>query len=665
MGHRDHRPGHQGPEPDDDVRRHGQGAGHRRHHRRHGQPRVPLARVRHRQLPDRQHGDSYTSTFRPDFDLAIYDRVEVLRGAEGLFSAAGEPGGTINLARKRPTDQMRSSLSLAYGSWNNRRIEADIGGPIGFDGRLRGRVIGVWQDRDQFYAPADEEKQVLYGILEYDLTPDTTISGGVSYQRQQGINWMSGLPTYIGGGQLGLPRDVALNVDWADRNTTIRETFLTAEHRFNDDWSMKFSAMRQRYDFDYMQLRLGGPVDPATGSFGDPNVFSEEDGNHSDGFDLSVNGRFNAGGVEYKLTAGTDWRRSYGKQIRLRYETAFPPDSIGLDDFPGLELPEPTRGTRRQGWPAWGGKQQGIYARLDMAVSDKAHVIVGGRYGNYKHSEISEQYDEDGNLIARDTSWRWREDGIFTPYAAVTYDLTPDWTAYASVTEIYKPQGNIFAGPPDSPTQLDPITGRNFELGAKGAVLNGSLNVAAALYRIERKGEAVADPRYENEDTTYYLPLGEIVSQGLDLEISGEVAPGWQVFAGYTYNHNKNEKENVVYSALTPKHIFKLWTDYNLPGAYSKWTLGGGVTVKSNQANSGTYWVWTDAGWTQPSFEIRQGGHAVWDAHVNYRIDDCWNLALNVNNVFDKTYYATLGTPAAGNWYGAPRNATLTLRGQF
>ncbi|WP_415635642.1 TonB-dependent siderophore receptor, partial [Paracoccus aminovorans] len=357
-----------------------------------------------------------------------------------MFSAAGEPGGTINLARKRPTDQMRSSLSLAYGSWNNRRIEADIGGPIGFDGRLRGRVIGVWQDRDQFYAPADEEKQVLYGILEYDLTPDTTISGGVSYQRQQGINWMSGLPTYIGGGQLGLPRDVALNVDWADRNTTIRETFLTAEHRFNDDWSMKFSAMRQRYDFDYMQLRLGGPVDPATGSFGDPNVFSEEDGNHSDGFDLSVNGRFNAGGVEYKLTAGTDWRRSYGKQIRLRYETAFPPDSIGLDDFPGLELPEPTRGTRRQGWPAWGGKQQGIYARLDMAVSDKAHVIVGGRYGNYKHSEISEQYDEDGNLIARDTSWRWREDGIFTPYAAVTYDLTPDWTAYASLTEIYKPQ---------------------------------------------------------------------------------------------------------------------------------------------------------------------------------------------------------------------------------
>ncbi len=609
-------------------------------------------------------GTSYTSTFRPDFDLAIYDRVEVLRGAEGLFSAAGEPGGTINLARKRPTDEVRSSVSLAYGSWNNRRLEADIGGPIGFDGRLRGRVVGVWQDREYFYAPADEEKQVLYGILEYDLTPDTTISGGVTYQHQYGTHWQAGLPTFLDGSQLGLPRDLALNPDWARRDTTIRETFFTAEHRFNDDWSVKLNAMQQKYDFDYLKLNVGGPVDPETGLFGAPSVSSEDDGNHSKGVDLSVTGRFRAWGVDYKLTAGADWRMSEGKQIRNRYSTAFPDGELGLDDFPGVDLPEPTFLRRDHGWPAWGGKQQGIYARLDMAVTDKAHVIVGGRYGNYKHRDIYELYDDNGDLVERDTSYHWQETGIFTPYAAVTYDVTPDWTAYASLTEIYKPQGNMFAGPPENPTQLDPITGRNFELGAKGAVLDGALNVSAALYRIERKGEAIQDLAY-GENSRFYLPLGEIVSQGLELEVSGEVSPGWQVFAGYTWNQNRNEKENVVYSALTPKHIFKLWTDYNLPGAYSKWTVGGGVTVKSRHANTGTYWVMTDAGWTQPEFAIRQGGYAVWDAHVNYQIDDRWSLALNVTNVFDKTYYATLGTPSGGNWYGEPRNATLTLRGQF
>lgn len=607
-------------------------------------------------------GTSYDSTFRPDFDLAIYDRVEVLRGAEGLFSAAGEPGGTVNLARKRPTDEMRSSMSLAYGSWNNRRLEADIGGPLGLDGRLRGRMVGVWQDRDYFYEPGDQEKQVLYGILEYDLTPDTTISGGISYQHQNGTEWQAGLPTFTDSRQLGLPRDVALTVDWAKRDTTLRETFLTVEHRFNDDWSLKLSAMKQKYDFDYLKLNVLGPVDPATGVFGDPSVSSEDDGNHSKAVDLSVTGRFNAGGVEYKLTAGTDWRISEGKQIRNRYETAFPGGSLDLGDFPGLVLLEPTFLGRGHGWPKWGDKQQGIYARLDMQTSERMHVIVGGRYGNFKHRDVYELYDDDGNVIERDTSYRWREDGVFTPYAAVTYDVTPDWTAYASVTEIYKPQNN-YAGPPESPTQLDPITGRNFELGAKGTVLGG-LNLSAAIYRIERKGEAVQDLRY-GEDSRFYLPLGDITSQGLDLEISGEIQPGWQVYAGYTWNQNKNDRENVVYSALTPKHIFKLWTDYNLPGQLSKWTVGGGVTVKSKHANTGTYWVWTDAGWTQPGFAIKQGGYAVWDAHVNYQIDDRWALALNVNNVFDKTYYATLGVPNGGNWYGEPRNATLTLRGQF
>lgn len=610
-------------------------------------------------------GTSYASTYRPDFDLVMYDRVEVLRGAEGLFSAAGEPGGTINLVRKRPTDELRSSISMAYGSWNNRRVEADIGGPIALDGRLRGRLIGAWQDRDYFYKPANEEKKVLYGILEYDLTPSTTISGGFSYQKQYGTRWSNGLPTYPDGTQLGLPRDIALNTDWSTRDTTTREVFVTAEHHFNADWSAKFSAMRQRYDFDYLKLNVGGPVDPVTGVFGSPSASSEDDGNHSEGVDFNINGRFNAWGREVKMIAGADWRRSEGKQIRNTYETAFPDGTLSLDDFPGVDLAAPVYVRRNHGWPHWGGTQQGIYGRLDMAVTDRMHVIVGGRYGNYKHRELYEVYDENGNVTSRDTSWKWRENDIITPYAGLTYDLTPDWTAYASLTDIYKPQGNIFAGPPENPTQLDPITGRNYELGAKGAVFGGGMNVSAAIYRIERKGEAVADTRYENLSRTYYLPLGKIVSQGLELEVSGEVTPGWQVFAGYTYNYNKNEKEDSVYNALTPKHMLKLWTEYNLPGAHSKWTVGGGVTVKSKHANTGTYWSWAGDHWEQPAFRVAQGGYSVWDAHVNYQINDRWSVALNVNNIFDKTYYATLGVPNGGNWYGEPRNATLTVRAQF
>ena len=607
-------------------------------------------------------GTSYTSTFRPDFDLAIYDRVEVLRGADGLFSAAGEPGGTVNLARKRPTDQLTTSISLAYGSWNNSRVEGDIGGAIALDGKLRSRLVGVWQDREFFYNPADEAKQVIYGILEYDLTPSTKISGGVSHQHADGITWMSGLPTFNDSSQLGLPRDVALNVDWATRDTTIRETFVNAEHTFNDNWSAKLSAMKQRYDFDYIQLGVRGPADRATGIFGEPSAYSEDDGNHSDGVDLSLNGRFNAWGFEHKLVMGIDSRSSHGKQMRNNFDVAFPDGEVGLDNFPGLNLPEPKLGGYNHGWPAWGAEQKGIYARLNLQASDSTHVIVGGRYANFRDYSSYKGFDEDGNITESEILG-WREDGIFTPYAAVTYDVTQAWTAYASFTEIYKPQ-NKFAGPPENQARLDPITGSNYELGTKGSVLDGALNVSAALYRIERDGEAVQDTRY-GQNSSFYLPLGKIVSEGVDLEVSGEVALGLEVFAGYTYNRNENERNNMIYSALTPKHIFKVWTDYNLPGSLSKWAIGGGVTAKSSHANTGTYWVWSGASWTQPLFEIKQGGYSIWDARLKYQIADSWDLALNVNNVLDKNYYATLGVPSSGNWYGTPRNATLTLRGKF
>lgn len=236
-------------------------------------------------------GTAYESAFRPDFDMAIYDRVEVLRGAEGLFSGVGEPGGSVNLVRKRPTGQPQSSIALSYGSWNNKRIETDISGPLTHDGALRGRVVGVWQDRDYFYAPADQQKQLLYGILEYDLTPDTTVSAGISQQRQKGNSWLLGLPTWSDFSLLDINRGRALNTSWSYADRRITDIFATVEHRFGPDWTLTFSAMRQKYNSDTLRINPTGPIDRATGTFA--GVFSryEEAGNHSKAVDLNLPAR--------------------------------------------------------------------------------------------------------------------------------------------------------------------------------------------------------------------------------------------------------------------------------------------------------------------------------------------------------------------------------------
>ncbi|WP_074966957.1 TonB-dependent siderophore receptor [Paracoccus aminovorans] len=611
-------------------------------------------------------GTAYESSFRPDFDLAIYDRIEVLRGAEGLFSGAGEPGGSVNLARKRPTERFQSSLALSYGSWNNRRIETDISGPLTRDGSLRGRVVGAWQDRDFFYAPADQKKRVLYGVLEYDLTPDTTISAGISQQRQKGNTWFLGLPTWSDFQLLDIDRGRALNTDWSYADRKITDVFAGVEHRFGADWVLKFSAMRQKFDSDTLRINPTGPIDRETGTFAD--VFSryEETGNHSKAADLNLQGRFRAWGREHRLLVGADWRDSDAHQNMYSLSEVFAPGTIGLDNFDQLNGVRPEVLYPWFTFPAYGATQKGLYGRLQLEATDRLHIIVGGRYGNYEYSSLNDYYDSETGALLSSTKTGFKDTGIFTPYAAAIYDVTPDWSVYASLTEIYKPQANYLSGPPDRARPLDPITGRNYELGAKGSLMGGALNASAALYRIERKGEAALDPAYpESSDGTglscCYVAQGRIVSEGLDLELSGEIAPDWQLFAGYTWNHNKNTRDDMVFSALTLRHMLKLWTDYTLPGDWSKWTLGGGVTVKSAQATAGTARI---AGVTQ-AYRIEQGGYAVWDAHVGYRIDDRWQMALNVNNIFDKRYYSALGTPTGGNWYGEPRSATLTLRGRF
>ncbi len=392
-------------------------------------------------------------------------------------------------------------------------------------------------------------------------------------------------------------------------------------------------------------------------------------GNHADTADLGVTGRFNLWGRQHQLVAGVDWRDS--KAISLhRYTDAAYPDATLDSDFNGGAFGPPGVAGYESGWPAYGARQSGFYSKLQVQATDALRVIVGGRYGRFVHDEPYYTYDRSG-AVTEFVEYRYRDTGIFTPYAGVVYDLSRDWAAYASATDVYKPQSNFRAGPPEVSRPLDPIEGRNYEIGVKGSLLEGRVNTSAALYRVERDGEAAEDPAYprtslELGNACCYIAQGRVLSQGLDLELSGQLTPGWNVFAGYTYNQNRNKETNRAYHATTPRHLFKLWSSYRLPGAGSAWMLGGGVTAMSGSTNRGLSWVSNGAGGSsQVPFVIHQGGYAVWNASVQYRVHRGWSLALNLRNLVDKRYYQTLGTPRGSNWYGEPRNVSLTLRGTF
>jgi outer-membrane receptor for ferric coprogen and ferric-rhodotorulic acid len=138
--------------------------------------------------------DGMLNTFsfmKTDADTIIYDRIEVVRGATGLTTGAGDPSGTINMIRKRPTHQLQAKAGASGGSYDNYYSYVDVGGPLAFDGRLRGRTVLAYRDSQSFRDIYALKREVAYGILEADLTDSTVLAVGYDYQDKQvkGSSW--------------------------------------------------------------------------------------------------------------------------------------------------------------------------------------------------------------------------------------------------------------------------------------------------------------------------------------------------------------------------------------------------------------------------------------------------------------------------------------------
>lgn len=564
------------------------------------------------------------------FDLAMYDRLEVLRGPAGVLQGSGEPGGAVNLVRKRAQAKRSISFTAQAGSWDRYRTQVDATGALTEDGRLRGRLVATYDDEKSFIDTVYSRKPLFYGTIEYDIDAATTLSAGITRQRMTSRPDV-GLPTYADD-IAWLPRSTYLGSDWDRKTEETTNHFVEAEHRFDDGGEARIRISRMERDYSLLTSAFGDSyIDPSTGDI-QRRLLASEGSTRDTGIDAWVSKPFEALGREHRFTVGAN-ARTYDHSFSYLYIDRLPQNVFD----PVRDLPKPSY-TMPAPSSAYKNTQYGIHGQLQLRLTDATQLVVGGRLANWKTE----------NKVNPAASYRVRNE--FTPNLGMIHDLSAAYSVYASYAGIFQPQnGQSISG------ALDPRTGTQIEVGIKGELAGGRTTLHAALFRIDDENRAMSDP----DNPGFSINAGKVRSEGFEAEIAGQVTRRWNLMAGYAYTKARYLKADGAlrgtdFSSRTLRHSMKLWNTWQISGDATRgWTLGGGLEYSSGvyAENSGVKW--------------KQGAYTIASASASYRFDEDWSLALNVENLFDKKYYTRMDGWFRQSYYGNPRNFMLTLRGSF
>ncbi|WP_236238163.1 TonB-dependent siderophore receptor [Pseudomonas faucium] len=608
-------------------------------------------------------------------NMDLYERIDIVRGANGLLGGTGDPSATVNLLRKAPTTTFGGSAYATYGSWDKRRLGADLNLPLSADGRLRSRLVMTQQDANSFRDNQSERARAALANFEFDLDDATTLGAGYQYEYNKvvGGGWGANIPIwYRDGSTTDLPRSTNLAPSWSFGEYTTRTAFGSLQHRFDNDWSLDLKAAQSTSEvLNHRGLakvnsagrgRYGGYWDQdGSGAVLNGLHSSSDTTQQSAQLDLSgpfqLFGRTHQAMVGYNDSRTVAWSPEYSCTMVSDASVSAPALGCQFRANNGLPLTDWHNGvdsdfdmlaSRTGRHSKITTRLQGMYAATRLSITDPLSVIVGLRSTDYSVTTRSV-----GGVRSNQ-----QNHGIVTPYLGAVYDLDDTYSLYASYTDIFNPQ----TAETESGTKVEPIRGQSYETGIKGAWLEGRLNASAAYFRTKQENKAVLDDGLTTPTggDAYKAGTGQ-ETDGIDLEIAGALTPNWNVYGGYTYLHFRRVDSD---GRSDPSHLFKASTTYRLSGALDRLTVGAGVRAQTNiraisspagQPVNGVSAGATDVNWS---------GYAIWNAMAKYQVTDDTAVSLNVENLFDKHYYTQYGF-YAGAIYGDPRSVSVGVSTAF
>ena len=562
-----------------------------------------------------------------DQDLAEYEQVDILHGANGLMSGTGNPAATVNFVRKRPTDTFQAKIGTSVGSWDNRRIDVDVSGPLTPTGNVRGRFIYAHDKGNSYLDRYSHEINVAAGLLDFDLTDADTLTVGFSQHNSDsnGSSW-GNLPLADSNGNLIHYSSRSSNVGqpWTYWNVHTQRAFAELKHEFNNGWTSKLSVtgIAQYQDTDMFYIsEVEGDVANAYAT----HITTKD---HQLIGEAQLSGPFSLFGREHELTLGANYGRTHHKANEHDiaedgyYDTSFSGALAGNTVRPTLDW---TSATNNQNFS---DTQKSLYAGARFSLLDDLHWILGAR-----------MLSADGKGEDYGVDHHTREHGKVTPYTGLVYDLNDQWSVYGSWTQIYSPNYNVDA----EGKVLDPMEGTSMEAGIKGSVMDNRLNLTAAVFKTKQRNVATYS---DYVDGRSIYDAVDYKSHGVELQASGEVLPGLDLLGGYTYVHIDDDNGDRA-RKYVPAHSIRGMASYRLPFM--------------PQAKVGTRVSWQSIVKSDDNSAIRQSAYALVDLMASYDIDQHWSTSLNLNNLTDRKYLMSLYDSATSANYGAPRNLTASV----
>jgi outer membrane receptor for ferric coprogen and ferric-rhodotorulic acid len=577
-------------------------------------------------------------------DTAVYDRIEVIRGANGLMTGVGNPSATVNYIRKRPTETNNLVLRGTAGSDDLYRLEADAS--YQFNDTFSARAVLVSQDQNSYLDRYGRKSQLAYVFVNANISDNTDLSFSHSYNNSDATgNLWGALPLfYTDGSATNYDRSTSTSADWSNWQVVTNNSVLELNHAFSSEWRLRATYSQKRTDEDSELFYVFGTPDANTeaGLTGYASEYILDD--KSDLYDVYIDGDFSLFGRDHQLVAGVNYSTlSYTDRSLYDFTTGngFPPIP-NLNTWEG-DAVFPTLVDGQAGSKVE-QKQKAAYFTGRFNLFDGFYFMAGGRYNDWE--AVGESYGVD-----RDVS-----DSDFIPYAGLVYAITEDINAYASYTETFQAQNELDI----DNQQLDPVVGKSQEVGVKVSLFEDNAVASFTYFDVQQTNLAIVDPSTIGLPPTEQRFIGSdgISSHGFEMDVAGEVLPNLNASIGITDFSISGEE---LVADYTPDTLVKLGLVYDVEQLQG---LSIGLNVRWQSDISRNQGV-VGEGFANAGEDIitRQDAYAISDLLIKYELNDEISFNLNVFNLSDEKYLTSLYW--AQSYYGAPRSFSATVSWAF